>query len=131
MATEENKQRFSARVKTDTLDKIEEYQEDNNLDNRSNAIDVLVAEKLEPDTDRGQSRLELVRDGLPAGIVLAFVVAALAGVLAIASAFTAGTAAAATAPALISAAGAVLSILLVELAKRIDEQMNDTTEADQ
>ena len=130
MATEENKQRFSARVKTDTLDKIEEYQQDNNLDNRSNAIDVLVAEKLEPDTDRGQSRLELVRAGLPAGIVLSFVLAALAGVLAIASAFTAGTAAA-TAPALISAVGAVLSILLVELAKRIDEQMNDTTEADQ
>ena len=129
MATEENKQRFSARVKTDTLDKIEEYQQDNNLDNRSNAIDVLVAEKLEPDTDRGQSRLELVRAGLPAGIVLSFVLAALAGVLAIATAATAGTAAATT-PALISAAGAVLSIALVELAKRIDE-MNDTTEADQ
>ena len=130
MSTSDEKKRFSARVKTDTLDKIEEYQQDNNLDNRSNAIDVLVDEKLEPDTDRGQSRLELVRDGLPAGIVLSFVLALLTGVLAIASAFTAGTAAAMT-PALISAAGAVLSIALVELAKRIDEQMNDTTEAEQ
>ena len=129
MATEENKQRFSARVKTDTLDKIEEYQEDNNLDNRSNAIDVLVGEKLEPDTDRGQSRLELIRAGLPAGIVLSFVLAVLTGVFAIATAATVGTAAGTT-PALISAAGAVLSIALVELAKRIDE-MNDTTETDQ
>ena len=129
MATEENKQRFSARVKTDTLDKIEEYQDSNNLDNRSNAIDVLVEEKLEPDTERAQSRLELVRAGLPAGIVLSFVLAALAGVFAIATAITAAPAAA-TAPALISAAGAVLSILLVELAKRIDE-MNDNTETDE
>ena len=128
MSTSDEKKRFSARVKTDTLDKIEEYQQDNNLDNRSNAIDVLVEEKL--DTDRGQSRLELIRAGLPAGIVLSFVLAVLTGVFAIASAVTAGTAAAA-APALISAAGAVLSILLVELAKGIDEQMNDTTDTDE
>lgn len=42
----ETKQRFSARVKTDTLDRIETYQDENNLDNRSNAIDVLVEEEL-------------------------------------------------------------------------------------
>ena len=121
MATEENKQRFSARVKTDTLDKIEEYQQDNNLDNRSNAIDVLVAEKLEPDTDRGQSRLELIRSGLPAGIVLSFVLALLTGVFAIATAITTG-AGAALSPTLLSAAAAVLSIALVELAKRLDSR---------
>ena len=119
MSTSDEKKRFSARVKTDTLDKIEEYQDDNNLDNRSNAIEVLVAEKLDSDRERAQSRLELIRDGLPAGIVLSFILALLTGVFAIATAFTAGTAAATT-PALISAAGAVLSIALVELAKRID-----------
>lgn len=44
MSDGETKQRFSARVKTETLEKIETYQEENNLDNRSNAIEVLVDE---------------------------------------------------------------------------------------
>jgi uncharacterized integral membrane protein len=44
MTDGESKQRFSARVKTETLDKIESYQDENNLDNRSNAIEVLVDE---------------------------------------------------------------------------------------
>jgi Flp pilus assembly protein TadB len=38
----DEKQRFSARVKTDTLEKIEAYQDDNALDNRSAAIDHMV-----------------------------------------------------------------------------------------
>jgi len=46
MSDGETKQRFSARVKTETLDQIEEYQEENNLETRSNAIDVLVEENL-------------------------------------------------------------------------------------
>jgi Flp pilus assembly protein TadB len=44
MSDGQTKQRFSARVKTETLEKIETYQEENNLDNRSNAIEVLVDE---------------------------------------------------------------------------------------
>ena len=44
MSNGQEKQRFSARVKTETLDKIETYQEANNLETRSNAIEVLVDE---------------------------------------------------------------------------------------
>lgn len=44
MSDDETKQRFSARVTTDTLAEIEAYQDENNLDNRSNAIEVMVAE---------------------------------------------------------------------------------------
>ena len=106
-----------------------EFKDENDMTS-SEALRNLIREGLTEKRDGGQSRLELVRAGLPAGIVLSFVLAALAGVLAIATAFTAGTAAAMT-PALISAAGAVLSIALVELAKRIDEQMNDTPETDE
>jgi hypothetical protein len=53
MSNNENKKRFSARVKTETLDEIEEYQHANGLDNRSEAIEHLVEyrEKVERSSD--------------------------------------------------------------------------------
>lgn len=53
MSNGENKKRFSARVKTDTLDEIEEYQHKNGLDNRSEAIEHLVEyrEEVERNSD--------------------------------------------------------------------------------
>jgi hypothetical protein len=40
--SDDEKQRFSARVKTETLDKIEEYRAENGIDNRSAAIEHMV-----------------------------------------------------------------------------------------
>ena len=53
MSNGENKKRFSARVTTDTLDEIEEYQHEHGLDNRSAAIEHLVEyrEEVEQTTD--------------------------------------------------------------------------------
>jgi len=47
MPETENKQRFSARVSTDTLDEIEEYQHTHGLDNRSAAIEHLIEHRQE------------------------------------------------------------------------------------
>lgn len=85
------------------------------FDNKSEAVRTAIRDGI----DDEHTRTELIREGLPAGIVLSFVLAVLVGVFAIATAITAGTAAAIS-PALISAAGAILSIGLVELAKRLD-----------
>jgi hypothetical protein len=54
MSNGENKKRFSARVKTETLDEIEKYQHENGLDNRSAAIEHLVEyrEQVERDSER-------------------------------------------------------------------------------
>jgi hypothetical protein len=42
MSNDETKKRTSARLSVDTLDKIESYQHENNLDNRSAAIEHIV-----------------------------------------------------------------------------------------
>ena len=47
MSEDENKTRFGARVKTETLEQLEEYQHENNLDNRSAAIEHLVEHRDE------------------------------------------------------------------------------------
>lgn len=57
MSNGQEKKRFSARVTTDTLAQIEGYQEENNLETRSNAIEVLVEESLADDPERPEGLL--------------------------------------------------------------------------
>ena len=123
-----DRETISAQISTDSSLWADFDQYAARFDNKSAAVRSAIREGIVEDEQ--QTRTELIRDGLPAGIVLSFVLAVLTGVLAIATAITAAPAAATT-PALISVSGAVLSIALVELAKRIDEQMNDTTETDE
>jgi hypothetical protein len=47
MSEDENKTRFGARVKNETLEQLEEYQHENGLDNRSAAIEHLVEHRDE------------------------------------------------------------------------------------
>lgn len=47
MSNDQNKKRFGARVSTETLDKIEEYQHAHGLDNRSAAIEHMVEHRQE------------------------------------------------------------------------------------
>ena len=105
-----------------------EFKRENDMTS-SEALRNLIRDGLIEKRERRQSRLELIREGLPAGIVLSFVVAVLTGVFAIVTAFTGGTAAAIL-PAVISASGAVLSIALVELAKRLDTRAVETDEVE-
>ena len=85
----------------------------------SEALRTLIRDGLEEKREQQQSRVELIREGLPAGIVLSFVFALLTGVWAITLAATTGAGAALT-PAVLSVTGALLSILLVDVAKRLD-----------
>ena len=95
-----------------------DFKEQNDMTN-SEALRALIRDGLEEKREQQQSRGELIRDGLPAGIVLSFVFALLTGVWAVTIAVTAG-AGAALDPAVLSVSGALLSIGLVELAKRLD-----------
>ena len=97
-----------------------EFKDENDMTS-SEALRNLIREGLTEKRERRQSRIELIRDGLPAGIVLSFVIAVLTGAFAISVAITTG-AGAALSPTLLSAAAAVLSIALVELAKRLDSR---------
>ena len=111
---------LSAQVTTDSSlwGDFERYQEKAGFDNKSAAVRSAIRNGINSDT---RTRTELIKDGLPAGIVLSFVVAVVLGVFAILTAFTAG-APAAIIPAGVSVSAAVLSIGLVELAKRLDDR---------
>ena len=90
----------------------------------SEALRTLIRDGLAEKREQQQSRVELIEDGLPAGIVLSFVFAVLTGVWAITVAVTTGAGAALT-PAVLSVTGALLSILLVDVAKRLDARSGE------
>ena len=104
-------------------DKLVAYRDRNDM-TTSEALRALIRDGLEEKREQHQSRGELIRDGLPAGIVLSFVFALLTGVWAVTIAVTVG-AGAALAPAELSVAGALLSIVLVELARRLDARSGE------
>ena len=95
----------------------------------SEALRTLIRDGLAEKREQQQSRAELIEDGLPAGIVLSFVFAVLTGVWAITVAVTTG-AGAALAPAVLSVAGALLSIGLVELARRLEARTAEKSGVD-
>ena len=95
-----------------------DFKESNDMTS-SEALRTLIREGLAEKSEQQQSRAELIEDGLPAGIVLSFVFALLTGVWAITVAVTTGAGAALT-PAVLSVTGALLSIVLVELARRLE-----------
>ena len=104
-------------------DKLVAYRDRNDM-TTSEALRALIRDGLEEKRDQQQSRVELIEDGLPAGIVLSFVFAVLTGVWAITVAVTTGAGAALT-PAVLSVTGALLSILLVDVAKRLDARSGE------
>ena len=95
----------------------------------SEALRTLIRDGLAEKREQQQSRVELIEDGLPAGIVLSFVFAVLTGVWAITVAVTTGAGAALT-PAVLSVTGALLSILLVDVAKRLDARSGEKSGVD-
>jgi len=105
-----------------------EFKDQNDMTS-SEALRALIRDGLEEKREQQQSRVELIEDGLPAGIVLSFVFAVLTGVWAITVAVTVGAPAALT-PAVLSVTGALLSILLVDVAKRLDARAVDGAEVE-
>ena len=95
----------------------------------SEALRTLIRDGLAEKREQQQSRAELIEDGLPAGIVLSFVFAVLTGVWAITVAVTTGAGAALT-PAVLSVTGALLSIVLVELARRLEARTAEKSGVD-
>ena len=108
----------STRLPDGLDDEFTEFKDSKDMTS-SEALRTLIRDGLAEKRDQQQSRVELIEDGLPAGIVLSFVFAVLTGVWAITVAVTTGAGAALT-PAVLSVAGALLSILLVDVAKRLD-----------
>ena len=100
-----------------------DFKESNDMTS-SEALRTLIREGLAEKREQQQSRAELIQDGLQAGIVLSFVFALLTGVWAITVAVTTGAGAALT-PAVLSVTGALLSILLVDVAKRLDARSGE------
>ena len=105
-----------------------DFKESNDMTS-SEALRTLIREGLAEKREQQQSRAELIKDGLPAGIVLSFVFALLTGVWAITVAVTTGAGAALT-PAVLSVTGALLSIVLVELARRLEARTAEKSGVD-
>ena len=108
----------STRLPDGLDDEFTEFKDDKDMTS-SEALRTLIRDGLAEKREQQQSRVELIEDGLPAGIVLSFVFALLTGVWAITVAVTTGAGAALT-PAVLSVTGALLSIVLVELARRLE-----------
>ena len=108
----------STRLPDGLDDEFTDFKDDKDMTS-SEALRTLIRDGLAEKREQQQSRVELIEDGLPAGIVLSFVFALLTGVWAITVAVMTG-AGAALIPALLSVTGALLSIVLVELARRLE-----------
>ena len=118
----------STRLPDGLDDEFTEFKDDKDMTS-SEALRTLIRDGLAERREQQQSRVELIEDGLPAGIVLSFVFALLTGVWAITVAVTTGAGAALT-PAVLSVAGALLSILLVDVAKRLDARTAEKSEVE-